>query len=306
MNTRPAAALAAICLGILILTGCAGRFERPNIPSVVVVPAPHGIGNYTIDNYKADLAAYDLATGDSAKALRNRMVYQLFAEIDYVFYDYETKLFLNQGRFNVGSDFLQLGLAAGATITNGARAKTILSALLSGVTGTSLSIDKNFFRQQTVQAIASSMEANRDKVKAVILQELTQDNTTYPFSAARAELIKYFFAGTLSSGLQQIHQDSAASAQTAQANLQQVQVGNIPASDVSAVTELNKAIAKAFADNELTKVTAWLRAMKALTADTPTRATIEQAFRDLGRKAAGDPDLRKQYFDEARRAGLIQ
>ena len=233
------------------------------------------------------------------------MTYQLLAEVDFVYYEYETKLFLNQGRFNVGSDFLQLGLAAGTTVINGARAKTVLSAILSGVTGTSLSVDKNYFRQQTAQAIASSMEANRDRVKAVILQQLAQDTVIYPFAAARADLIRYFFAGTLSSGLQQLHQEAAANASTQQANLTQVQIGNIPTSDVTAVTDLNKAISAAFASNDLTKVTAWLRAMGAINAEKPTKEILQQAFRDLGRRAAVSPDLRTQYFDEARKAGLI-
>lgn len=289
----------------LLLTSCTGRFERPRIPSTIVVPAPNGIGNYTLDQYKTDLDTYASATGESARVLRNKMTYQLLAEVDFVYYEYETKLFLNQGRFNVGSDFLQLGLAAGTTVINGARAKTVLSAILSGVTGTSLSVDKNYFRQQTAQAIASSMEANRDRVKAVILQQLAQDTVIYPFAAARADLIRYFFAGTLSSGLQQLHQEAAANASTQQANLTQVQIGNIPTSDVTAVTDLNKAISAAFASNDLTKVTAWLRAMGAINAEKPTKEILQQAFRDLGRRAAVSPDLRTQYFDEARKAGLI-
>jgi hypothetical protein len=142
-----------------LLTSCAGRLERPKIPAVIVVPAPGGTGNYLLSDYGQDLKNYEAAakdaTGMAAIPLRNKMVYSLLAEIDYVYYDYETKLFLNEGKFRVGADFLQLGMAAAGTLTNGTRGKTILSALLTGVTGVDLSIDKNFFRQQTVQAIAA-------------------------------------------------------------------------------------------------------------------------------------------------------
>jgi hypothetical protein len=89
------------------------------------------------------------------------------------------------------------------------------------MTGLDLSIDKNFFRQQTVQAIASSMEANRDRIKTAILLQLKQDTTVYPFAAAQADLIHYFFAGTLSAGLQQMGQDAAANAQTQKGRTEQ-------------------------------------------------------------------------------------
>ena len=217
----------------LTFTGCVGRFERPSIPPVIAVPSPDKTGNYTLASYADDLKNYAAATGDAVTALRNKMVYSVLAEIDYVYYDYETKLFLNEGRFNVGADFLQLGMAAGGTLTNGARGKTILSALLTGVTGVNLSVDKNFFRQQTVQAITSSMEANRDRIKTVILQQLSsKDTTAYPYQAARADLIHYFFAGTLPSGLQQLNQDAGSNAKSEKAALNQAQVTNITSSDL--------------------------------------------------------------------------
>jgi hypothetical protein len=86
----------ALTLSVLFassFTGCVGRFERPSIPPVIAVPSPDKTGNYTLANYADDLKSYAAATGDAATALRNKMVYSVLAEIDYVFYDYETKLF---------------------------------------------------------------------------------------------------------------------------------------------------------------------------------------------------------------------
>lgn len=300
---------------VLALTGCGARFARPNIPDVIVVPPPAGKagGNYKIEDYTGDLKKYVAASegttpADMATAirLRNKMVFSLMAEIDYVFGNYETKLFLNEGSFRVAADFLELGLATGSTVTNGARGKTILSALLSGVTGTNLSLDKNFFRQQTVEAINSSMEANRDRIKTVILQQLKQDISTYPFEAARSDLIKYFFAGTLTGGLLELHQNAAANAKAQQEEMNQVQVTNITPEDVKSSSDLNAAVAKAFANGDLTKVIAWLKAMGVVTKATPTKDEVESAIRDLGKKTFTDEALRKKSFDEAKKAGLIQ
>jgi hypothetical protein len=294
----------------ILLTSCVGRLERPSVPPVIVVPAPGGTGNYILSDYGKDLTAYEAAakdaTGTAAVPLRNKMVYSIMAEIDYVFYDYETKLFLNEGRFHVGADFLQLGMAAGGTLTNGTRGKTILSALLTGVTGVDLSVDKNFFRQQTVQAITSSMEANRDHIKTIILQQLGKDTTAYPFQAARSDLIRYFFAGTLPSGLQQLSQDAGTKAQDEKATLNQAQVKNITVEDVSTVTELNNAITQAFKNNDLAPVRDYLEAMGVVTDRNATKEVLEAGVRKLGNSITVDPDLRKKAFAVAKTAKLIQ
>lgn len=301
-----------VFLAASLFTGCAGSLEKPKTPGLIAVPSPDGkTGNYTLDNYAKDLNAYEQAAANPAEALRlrNKMVYSIAAEIDYAFYTYETNLFVNEGKFHVGADFLQLGLAGASTISNGARGKTILSALLSGVTGMNLSIDKNFFRQQTVQAIASSMEANRDRIKAVILQQLKQDTATYPFTAARADLIHYFFAGTLSAGLQQLGQDAATNAQAQKADLTGVQLTNVSAAEAKSATDVNAAVAKAFNSNnanDLSNVIKWLKAMGVTIADNAPKDQVEAAYRQLGAKTLGDPAFRQKYFTEAQKAGLIQ
>jgi len=301
-------------LGFLAFAMGCGRFERPRIPNVIVVPTPGSekTGNYTLDNYKTDMAAYIAATtgtvnNTEAMRLRNNMISGLMAEIDYAFYDYETKLFLNQGSFRVGSDLLQLGLAAAGGISNGSRSKTILSALLSGVTGSSLSVDKNFFRQQTVQAISSSMESNRDRIKALILTQEKQDVSTYPFQAARADLIHYFFAGTLPGGLQNLQQEAGVRAQDQRKQLENQMQAPVTADDIACATGVNQAVAKAFADNKLDQVIAFLQAMKVLDAgQSPTKDKIESSLRALGWNINTDATLRKQYCEEAKKAKLIQ
>lgn len=199
----------------LTLTGCATRLARPHVP-LLGTSSP---ATYTVSEYSQDVLNYNVASGSLQAAIRNKMVYSLMAEIDYAFYDYENKLFLHESSFNVSSDILQLGLSAAGTITNGARAKTVIASVLTGVTGSSLSISKNLFGQQTVQAISSSMESDRDRIRAEISGSLTKDTASYPFSAARSDLTKYFFAGTLSSGLEQLVQQSAVNAQTQKSNL---------------------------------------------------------------------------------------
>src|ERR1041385_9092164 len=76
-----------IAAAVLSLTACVGRFERPHVPSVIVVPAPDGkTGKYTLAEYADDLVEYSKASDAGAVKLRNKMVYSLIAEIDYAFF----------------------------------------------------------------------------------------------------------------------------------------------------------------------------------------------------------------------------
>ena len=292
-----------------VLSGCASRLERPRLPDVFIDPAPGGKtnGTYTLAAFNTDFAAYTAATLNAtptepaATTARNKMVYGVMAEIDYVYGNYEIALFMNEGSFRVATDVLQLGLGMASTITNGARSKTVLSAVLTGVTGTSLSIDKNFFRQQTVQALISSMQAGRDRLKAIIIQRLNDPVTSYPFQAARSDLAAYFFAGTLPGALQQLNQTAAAKADD-----QRIALNNIQLTDVRTATNFNKAVASAFKTTDLSKVIVFLQAMGVSVDENSSSETVEKALRDLSNKVIDDPSLRQKYFVEARKAGLIQ
>ena len=300
-------------ISLLVLTvglsGCANRLERPRLPDVFVDPPPSRStnGTYSLSAFNTDFAAYTAATLNAtptepaATTARNKMVYGVMAEIDYVYGNYEIALFMNEGSFRVATDVLQLGLGMASTITNGARSKTVLSAVLTGVTGTSLSIDKNFFRQQTVQALISSMQAGRDRLKAIIIQRLNDPVTSYPFQAARSDLAAYFFAGTLPGALQQLNQTAAAKADD-----QRIALNNIQLTDVRTATNFNKAVASAFKTTDLSKVIVFLQAMGVSVDENSSSETVEKALRDLSNKVIDDPSLRQKYFVEARKAGLIQ
>jgi hypothetical protein len=291
-----------------VLSGCAS-LVKPRLPDVFKDPPPGGKtnGTYSLSAFNTDFAAYTAATLNAtptepaATTARNKMVYGVMAEIDYVYGNYEIALFMNEGSFRVATDVLQLGLGMASTITNGARSKTVLSAVLTGVTGTSLSIDKNFFRQQTVQALISSMQAGRDRLKAIIIQRLNDPVTSYPFQAARSDLAAYFFAGTLPGALQQLNQTAAAKADD-----QRIALNNIQLTDVKTATNFNKAVAAAFKTTDLSKVIVFLQAMGVSVDENSSSETVEKALRDLSNKVIDDPSLRQKYFVEARKAGLIQ
>jgi hypothetical protein len=291
-----------------VLSGCTSRLEKPRLPDVFVDPAPgRGTnGTYSLSAFNDDFTAYKLAlhatpVEPAALTARNNMIDGVMAEIDYVYGNYEIALFMNEGSFKVATDVLQLGLGVASTITNGARSKTVLSAVLTGVTGTSLSIDKNFFRQQTVQALISSMEAGRDRTKTLIKLRETEPVSSYSFQAARSDLSAYFFAGTLPGALQQLSQTAAANAE-----VQRQTLTGVTLKDVSDATKLNFSVAQAFATKNLDKVVVFLNAMNDVKVDASDPAKVEAAYRNLAKRALDDKDLMKKFMQEAANAGLIK
>ncbi|HME34000.1 MAG TPA: hypothetical protein VKF84_02090 [Candidatus Sulfotelmatobacter sp.] len=176
------------------------------------------MADYTNDvaTYKSAMTPGPNANADLAKQARNNIAYGLMAQIDVVYGEYYNQLFTAKGTAAVGGDFLTLGLSSAASIATHGATKTIFSALGTGFSGLSLSIDKNFFSQQAFPVIGVAMQTRRDKVRATIVSNLSLDTTAYPLLAARRDLIAYLNAGTLANGLQEL-QEEAGSATNATA-----------------------------------------------------------------------------------------
>src|SRR5579864_1388758 len=220
---------------LLALCGCS-TFRSHSITA----PAPPKINpsDYTSDDYSDDVDDYkDASLGggnpnpELAKQKRNDIVYGLMTEIDVVYGDYYNRLFSSKNLMAVGGDALTLGLSTAASIATNNATKTILSALGTGFSGVSLSVDKNYFAQQTFPVIGVAMQTRRDKIRTKIIANLALDVATYPLAAAKRDLIAYLNAGTLASGLQELQEEAG----TATAN----GVANAAASKPTAPSSLN-------------------------------------------------------------------
>jgi len=149
---------------------------------------------------------------ETLKTLRDTMIYGLMAEIDDSYGQFFRRLYAGKADVAVSGDTLILGLTAASTIATHTPTKTILSALGTAVTGVNLSVDKNFFAQQTFQTIAVAMQNRRDKAREKITQSLDDDVQDYPLEAAKRDLVAYFYAGTLPGGLQELQEEAASAA----------------------------------------------------------------------------------------------
>jgi len=238
--------LIAIALSTLFLTGCPK--SKPNVPPAIA----NRIANYEIARLANDLEDYDCASlgfisdsnkGDNsasggkgrssggcgsiskddavARRIRDRVINRLKANIDANYQDFENQLFTGRARTNILFDTIEIGAAVATNITNGERAKNILSVALAGFKAGRTSIDENLFRDRTTQVIISQMQASRARLETNIIKN-KRDNgiDQYPLEEALGDLINYFYAGSLQKGLQELAKEAGQNALQAERTLQ--------------------------------------------------------------------------------------
>jgi len=193
----------------------------PAEPTLPEKPNPY---HYSMADYNSDIKMYDdnaPAVADAAKqalakAARNNIAWGLMGLVDDVYNVYSAHLYGGKGAIAVGGDTASLGLTAATAIARLPSAKTLFGALGTAVTGVNLSVDKNFFAQQTYQVIALAMETRRTTVYAELSDNLSKKTVVdYPLTAVKRDLVLYLYAGSLPGGLQEIQKEAGvASAST--------------------------------------------------------------------------------------------
>jgi hypothetical protein len=206
----PSIVLIPLICALLGLPGCHPNFSISAPAQPTIDPS-----DYSTDDYNTDVKVYQKAATPGADAnpelareTRNNIVYGLMTQIDVVYGAYYNRLFSSKNGIAVGGDALTLGLSTAATIATHGATKTLLSALGTGFSGLNLSVDKNYFAQQTFPVIGVAMQTRRDKVRAAIVANLAFDTAMYPLMAAKRDLIAYLNAGTLASGLQELQEET--------------------------------------------------------------------------------------------------
>lgn len=196
--------LLSICA---LLTGCPSG--RTKMPAVV----KEKVRTYAITKFDTDYAAYNTAVNDEkfelAKLRRNEMIFQLKRNIDANYLEFENGLFIGKATSNILFDITELGAALAGTISNGERAKTIISSSLSMFKGSRKSAEINLFREKTTESLIQTMRASRSKRETKINIGLRNTVADYTLEESLGDLIDYFYAGSLSNALVELSQQAA-------------------------------------------------------------------------------------------------
>ena len=214
----------ALATTVIGLVGCAST--SPRIPKAV--DYDNALTMYSTNTFGGDLAKYRSAfeKGDTNRAtrLRDAMIQRIRVEIEINYRQFELSLFSSRATFATGADWVELGLAGATTITGGEHAKTVLAGILTALKGGRLSVDKNWFREKTTETIISSMQAERSKKLLLITGKMAAgDAMHYTFEEAWADLVDYFYAGTLEAGIQALAVETGKTAADAKGDFQKAE-----------------------------------------------------------------------------------
>ncbi|MBA4147262.1 MAG: hypothetical protein H0X66_04040 [Verrucomicrobia bacterium] len=151
-------------------------------------------GNYFRTEYAS--------AGTNQVAIRNAIIEEVMGVMDSSYNTYEWSLRDLKTIKDTVADLTALGLTTASTAVGGAATKTILSGIATGVLGANATLDKNVFKDQTIQTLQLQMQAQRKIQEARIAQRMTNSVNVYPLEAALRDLEEYYFAGSVTRALQ--------------------------------------------------------------------------------------------------------
>jgi hypothetical protein len=139
-----------------------------------------------------------------ARLERNRIVTELLYSIDAAHGQFTRDSLANKGWLDVGSDFAILGLSGAGAVVGGAGTKAILAAIVGGVQGAQLTVNKRVFREQAIEALEAEMSAAMMARKAEILERMKKSVDEYSLDLALSDIVEYYYDGTFTRAFQNL------------------------------------------------------------------------------------------------------
>ena len=294
-----------LCVIGCLLAGCKADETRPDRPGLMAETTDvNGLLRYTLEQYKADKLVYDesikaarvepeaIKAGkqyEVARLYRDVMINRIRADIRDHSGEFEDNIRQKIAEWATGADFVELGLSAATTIVGGEQAKTVLAAILTAVKGGRISVDKNFFRERTSEAIISALRSTRLKQDAAIVEKMaTLDVKQYTFEESWNDLVDLYYAGTLASGFQTLAEQAGAEATKAAEKRADVQKSRVELAaatpdEITLMGRLYAALSKMTEDQARAILT---ELQVAIPADDMPRIVLQQELRKL---PPGDP-----------------
>jgi hypothetical protein len=195
-----------------------------------------------MDEYKNNVTGTTDANRATAKLARNRLIAICREQTDAMFNGYLKNDRKKRAIIQFVLDFLEIGAATAIGITNGERAKSVISEGLGALQASRTSLNKNFQLLER-QILINKMAADRATILTSIYAKRDLEASQYPWEDARADLRTYRDAGTIDGALINLSSDVGKQKEDAEDGLRKVQDKPItgaasPADETSARTAL--------------------------------------------------------------------
>ena len=137
------------------------------------------------------------SAGPESKARRDEFIIGRLTLYNLEYIKFVRQFYLSSAQLSSIIDITNIGLGLAATLVEPAVTKGILAAVATGLTGSRLAIERNFFQERTAQVLVTQMNAQRTAALVPIERGLTQRVEQYPLALAIVDLNSYYEAGTV-------------------------------------------------------------------------------------------------------------
>ena len=189
----------ALLVSLGAVSGC-GTMGAPPVPDVFKVEDAYSKGQYLVDRARY-AGALDGGDVSGARRVRDEMLQRTIGDVDRAYFKFRNEFHEGREITNTIMDMAKLGMSAAATVLGGHAA---LSAAVTALEGTSLSVEKNFFREKTTEVLFTTMDGLRDNQKGIIQRKRVLSPPDYGFDEAFNDAVLLYNAGTVVSALQKM------------------------------------------------------------------------------------------------------
>lgn len=201
---------------VLVATSSAiAQKAAPKPPPVIT-----SIASFPIAQLKSDRAEYYKAidAGDLKRAqqFRDRIVWRMISSVDLNHFNWKQTTVGGSSRKNFLLDVVENGALAGIALFNPVGTKNALAAALEFIRGGRASYAKEYLNGTTLAAVLNFMEAGRADQRVILENGLALGPTEYSLDQASADVVIYFYKGSLTAGIEEMVQSAGASKAAAQ------------------------------------------------------------------------------------------
>ena len=141
---------------------------------------------------------YYASVDDGEKqSLRNELVAGLTLLIDNEYEYFASRMLGVRAFVNTGLDTASGGLAIASTLVSHVETGKLLAGIGAGLLGLRLSVDKEFFYEQSSPILVAQMEHDRAAAFAKLKEGLSKLPASYPMAVAIRDVGLYYQSGTL-------------------------------------------------------------------------------------------------------------
>jgi len=156
------------------------------------------------------------ADAQARRNIRDKYARKMIAVVDKRYNDFLDDLISQRKGFDASTDITAISLDTASVLFTPTTTKSILAGLAALTTAGKTVVSKVYFYEQTLPALVSQMEADRQAVLADIVEGLSAGVDIYPLHQTLRDLNRYYTAGTIDGAVTGIQKQSAKRAEEAQ------------------------------------------------------------------------------------------